>query len=64
MGITLASIALGAIGEPAVAGLIEPLFEWLPGPWGVISKHSVATMAALLLITMTHVILGEQPSRP
>jgi putative hemolysin len=60
LGVTLASIALGSIGEPAVAELIEPLFEWAPGVWGIISKHSVATVLALLFITVMHVILGEQ----
>jgi CBS domain containing-hemolysin-like protein len=60
LGITLASIALGAIGEPAVANLIQPLFEWLPGTWQIITSHSLATIFALLIITMLHVILGEQ----
>ena len=60
LGITLASIALGAIGEPAIAALIEPLFDWLPIEWKFVSKHTVATVIALLMITMMHVILGEQ----
>jgi CBS domain containing-hemolysin-like protein len=60
LGITLASIALGAIGEPAVAQLIQPLFDWLPATWQIVTKHSVATIIALLLITILHVILGEQ----
>src|SRR2546422_5992969 len=33
LGITLASLGLGWIGEPALAHLIQPLFEDLPGPW-------------------------------
>src|SRR5213594_4002837 len=30
LGVTLASLAIGWIGEPAVAALIEPIFGWLP----------------------------------
>jgi putative hemolysin len=60
LGITLASIAVGAIGEPAIAYFIQPLFDWLPETWRIVSKHSVATMLALLLITFVHAILGEQ----
>jgi magnesium and cobalt exporter, CNNM family len=60
LGITLASIALGAIGEPVLAGLVEPLFAFLPDDWRVISKHTLATALALLIITIFHVILGEQ----
>ena len=35
LGITFASLALGWIGEPALAHLIEPLFRALPGAWSV-----------------------------
>src|SRR5713101_8775797 len=34
LGITLASIGLGWVGEPAFARLLHPLFEGLPGAWG------------------------------
>jgi putative hemolysin len=60
LGITLASIALGSVGEPAIAHFIQPLFDWLPSDWQVITKHTLATVIALLIITMLHVILGEQ----
>lgn len=60
LGITLASIALGAIGEPAISVIIEPIFDWLPITWKIVTKHSIATVLALLLITMVHAILGEQ----
>src|SRR5713101_10125733 len=32
LGITLASLALGWIGEPSLAHLIEPVFTWIGGP--------------------------------
>jgi magnesium and cobalt exporter, CNNM family len=59
LGITIASLALGWIGEPALAHLIEPLFEWLPRYVGVAAMHAVAVTLAFLLITFMHVVLGE-----
>jgi CBS domain containing-hemolysin-like protein len=59
LGITLASIGLGLVAEPALARLIEPLFEFLPGAWGVAATHSAAVAIAFLLITFMHVVFGE-----
>ncbi len=59
LGITFASLALGWIGEPTLAHLIEPLFEGLPGPWSAAATHAVAIAIAFLLITYLHVVLGE-----
>src|SRR5947208_727265 len=43
LGITLASLALGWTGEPAIAGLLEPLFErLLAAAWVDAAAHSVA----------------------
>ena len=60
VGITLASLALGWIGEPSIAHLIEPLFRSLPDVWGVALSHATALFMALLMITYLHVVLGEQ----
>ena len=60
LGITLASIALGAVGEPILAELIQPLFSFLPDREALVTRHTVASILALLLITVLHVILGEQ----
>jgi putative hemolysin len=60
VGITLASLALGWIGEPAIAGMVEPIFRGLPELWGVALSHAIAITIALLLITYLHVVLGEQ----
>ena len=59
LGITLASLALGWSGEPAMEKLIEPAFRFLPkeGTW--FASHVVATATAFTLITFLHVILGE-----
>ncbi|HYT87608.1 MAG TPA: hemolysin family protein [Gemmataceae bacterium] len=60
LGITLASIALGWIGEPALARLIEPLWQAvLPGAWVEAAAHSAAVAFAFALITVMHVVFGE-----
>lgn len=59
LGITLASIALGWVGEPALAWLIEPVFFWLPGVARGAATHTVATALAFSVITFLHVVFGE-----
>lgn len=59
LGITLASLGLGWIGEPAVAGSIEGIFAGLPEPFAVVVTHSVASTAAFAFITFLHIVLGE-----
>jgi putative hemolysin len=59
LGITLASIALGWVGEPALARLIDPVFAFLPETWRVMTTHSAATALAFALITFMHVVFGE-----
>ena len=58
LGITLASLALGWIGEPAFARLIEPLFEGT-GAAAATYAHSVATTVAFTIISVLHIVLGE-----
>jgi len=60
IGITIASLALGWIGEPAIAHLIEPLFAGLPPVLGTTISHGLAVVLALLFLTYLHVVLGEQ----
>jgi putative hemolysin len=59
LGITLASLALGWVGEPAIASLIEPLFGFLPATGAWAAAHTLATIIAFALITFLHVVLGE-----
>lgn len=59
LGITLASIGLGFVGEPALARLFEPLADLLPVDWRGAATHSLATLLAFLLITFLHVVFGE-----
>lgn len=58
LGITLASLGLGWIGEPAFAALFEPAFASL-GPFKIVMAHSLAIAAAFMLITFLHIVLGE-----
>ncbi|VTR98197.1 hemolysin family protein [Tuwongella immobilis] len=59
LGITIASIALGWVGEPVLAHLMEPLFSFLPPTWKTISAHGFATVIAFTIITFMHVVFGE-----
>ncbi len=60
LGITLASLGLGWIGEPALSHLIEPLLAWLPGEIAGVAAHiAAAGVSAFVLITGMHVIIGE-----
>ena len=56
-GVTLASLALGWIGEPAIAQLLLKPIEGLPH--AVVYAHTAAVIVAFVLITYFHVILGE-----
>jgi CBS domain containing-hemolysin-like protein len=60
LGITLASIALGWAGEPALARLLEPPARAvLPGAWAGPAAHTAAVAIAFTLITFLHVVFGE-----
>ncbi|MCB8814976.1 hemolysin family protein [Desulfosporosinus shakirovi] len=58
LGITLSSLGLGWIGEPAIAALIEPLFEGIAG-WNTIYTHSISIAIAFSIISLLHIVLGE-----
>ena len=60
LGITFASLALGWIGEPALAHLLEPVFSGLPPVVGATLQHAMAVGVAYLTLTYLHVVLGEQ----
>ena len=57
LGITIASLALGWLGEPALARMFE---AWIGNvPHAIIYAHAIAVGVAFLMITSLHVILGE-----
>jgi CBS domain containing-hemolysin-like protein len=57
LGVTLASLALGAVGEPVIAHALEPLFSSLGLPGGLV--HPTAFALALFIVVSAHVIIGE-----
>jgi CBS domain containing-hemolysin-like protein len=57
LGITACSLGLGAVGEPAVAHLLEPIFHAAHVPDGLL--HPVAFAIALAIVVYLHVVLGE-----
>jgi CBS domain containing-hemolysin-like protein len=59
LGITLASLALGWIGEPAFAWIARPLVELLTGGENEPLVHSISLTVAFLVITILHIVLGE-----
>ncbi len=59
-GITIASLALGAVGESTIAHLLEPVFlSMVPAGASTFIAHSVAIALALSIITYLHLVLGE-----
>jgi CBS domain containing-hemolysin-like protein len=59
LGITLASLGLGWIGEPALAHVVEGAFRWLPASAAAVATHTAASIVAFMFITVLHIILGE-----
>ena len=59
LGITLASLALGWIGEVTLATLLVYVFAGLPGPFAFLARHTVAGTLAFAGITFLHIVLGE-----
>ncbi len=57
LGITVGSIALGRVGEPAVAHLLEPIFGLFGVPSAVL--HTVSFIVAITIVVFLHVLLGE-----
>src|SRR5476651_1218216 len=59
MGITMASLALGWVAEPALASLFQPALEFLPAHIAVATAHSIAVATAFAIITAVEIIFGE-----
>lgn len=59
LGITVASLLVGWIGEATLAEVFLSTFHDLPAPWNMIATHSVAAALAFALVTFLHVVIGE-----
>jgi magnesium and cobalt exporter, CNNM family len=58
LGITMASLGLGWVGEPAVAALLEPMFHSLGIPDNIL--HTTAFVVGFLIFSSLHIVVGEQ----
>src|SRR5262245_59835214 len=59
LGITLASLGLGWIGETTIAGLLIQFFDGFDRPWNLIATHVVAGTIAFALIQFLTIVPGE-----
>jgi putative hemolysin len=59
LGITMSSLALGWVGEPALAHLLEPPLAYVLGRLAPAAAHSVAIGVAFALISTLHIVAGE-----
>jgi len=60
LGITVASLALGFVSEPALAALVKPLFASFPAEWQGPVTRACSIVLTLAIITYLHVVFGEQ----
>ena len=59
LGITMASIGLGWIGEPALAAMVQPTIAFLPVGMAVTTAHTIAVAIAFAIVTALHIVIGE-----
>ncbi len=59
VGITLASLLLGGIGERTLEPILAFLFGWIPEQWWVITRTGLVAGFAYFIMTALHVIIGE-----
>ena len=59
LGITMASLALGWVAEPALASLFEPSLSFLPVHLAAATAHSIAVAIAFAIITAAEIVFGE-----
>jgi CBS domain containing-hemolysin-like protein len=59
LGITMASLALGWIGEPALARILHPLISRLPFEVGDALMHTISFIVAFSIVTALHIVIGE-----
>ena len=59
VGITLASLLLGGIGERTLEPILGFLFAWVPEQWWVVTRTGLVAGFAYFIMTTLHVIIGE-----
>jgi magnesium and cobalt exporter, CNNM family len=59
LGITMASLGLGWLAEPALASIFEPMVAFLPAHLAAATAHSIAVAIAFAIITAVEIVFGE-----
>jgi putative hemolysin len=60
IGVTMASLGVGALGEPVLAGLfVPPLEQVLPEGEALVSAHAIAIAISFLIVNILEIVLGE-----
>jgi CBS domain containing-hemolysin-like protein len=59
LGVTMASLALGALAEPVLAHLLQPAFRFIPEGWKPVTAHGVAIAITFLIITALDIVIAE-----
>jgi len=59
LGITMASLGLGWLAEPALASIFEPALAFLPAHLAAATAHSIAVAIAFAIITAAEIVFGE-----
>ena len=59
LGVTLSSLALGAIGEPVVSELLKKPLDWLPRDMHTGVATTISVILAFTILTYFHVVMGE-----
>lgn len=59
LGITMATLGIGFLGEPAIASVVEPPIESLVGGFAPAFSHTIAIAVAFVFATVLHIVLGE-----
>jgi putative hemolysin len=59
VGLTIANLALGYLGEITLAAILHALFSKLPHPWAAILTHAVALVIVFGILTVFQVVFGE-----
>jgi magnesium and cobalt exporter, CNNM family len=59
LGITMASLGLGWLAEPALAAVFEPALTFLPAHLAQATAHSIAVAIAFAIITAAEIVFGE-----
>jgi CBS domain containing-hemolysin-like protein len=59
LGITMASLGLGWLAEPALASIFEPALAFLPAQLAAATAHSIAVAIAFAIITAAEIVFGE-----